>query len=202
MSAIRLEKFINPVQIDTHARLISIAEIEALKKEAFEAGIKEGANAASAAFSAEQSRCLSRIQEVIGDAFFAREEASRKTLTSLHPLLETMLETLAPSLGQTGLSAEISRIVDEAITSAPEESITVFVPQGLGKGISQMLANAPGPVHVLEDANIQAGQAKIEWSGGFDKIDLQQSAAHVTQAIDDFFMELSETNLKEVKNVG
>ena len=202
MSAIRLEKFVNPVQIDTHARLVSMAEIEALKQEAFEAGIKEGANAASEAFSAEQSRCLSRIQEVIGDAFFAREEAHRNTLASLHPLLETMLETLAPSLGQTGLSAEISRIVSEAITTAPEESISVFVPEGLGKDISQMLANSAGSIHVVEDPKIHAGQAKIEWSGGFDKIDLQQSAENVAQAIDDFFLELSESNLNEAKNVG
>ena len=202
MSAIRLEKFANPVQIDTHARLVSMAEIEALKQEAFETGIKEGAKAASDAFSAEQSRCLSRIQEVIGDAFFAREEAHRNTMTSLHPLLETMLETLAPSLGQTGLSAEISRIVTEAVTTAPDETISIFVPEGLGKDIAQMLASSAGSVHVIEDPKIKSGQAQIEWSGGFDRIDLQQSADHVAKAIDDFFLELSETNLNEAQNVG
>lgn len=202
MSAIRLEKFINPVQIDTHARLVSMAEIEALKQEAFEAGIQEGANAASDAFSAEQSHCLSRIQEIIGDAFFAREEAHRNTMASLHPLLETMLETLAPSLGETGLSAEISRIVTEAITAAPEESISISVPEGMGQDISQMLANSEGTVHVIEDPKIKPRQAQIEWSGGFDKIDLQQSANQVAKAIDNFFLELSETNQNEATNVG
>ena len=82
MGAVRLQKF---ASVDVGARLVDSLEIQAIRKEAHEAGIREGAAAASNAFATEQSRSLAHIHEAIGDTFFAREEAYRLAMTSLQP---------------------------------------------------------------------------------------------------------------------
>ncbi len=202
MSAIRLEKFRHPARPNTGARVISDDEIEAIRREAHEEGIREGAAAASAAFSSEQSRCLARIQEVVGDAFFAREEAHRLALTSLHPLLSTLLETLAPSLGQTGLAAELSRIVEEAVRTTPEETLNIYVPSGMQTEVAETLMQADAKINVREDTALNTNQTRIEWNGGFDLIDLDASAAAVNAAIDDFYAELNRTTANEVQHVN
>lgn len=202
MSAIRLEKFRHPARPNSGARVISDEEIEAIKREAHEAGIREGAAAASAAFSSEESRSLSRIQEVVGDAFFAREEAHRLALTSLHPLLTTLLDTLAPSLGQTGLAAELSRIVEEAVRTTPEETLNIYVPDGMQKEFAETLMQTGAKITVREDPALTEKQTRIEWNGGFDLIDLDASAAAINVAIDDFYAELNRTTANEVQHVN
>ncbi len=195
MAAIRLEKFTNIQAVDHGARLVSGPEIEAVRKEAYEKGVRDGAEAASNAFSSEQSRCLSRIQEVIGDTYFAREEAHRLALSSLRPLVEEMANSLAPALCSKGLSAEISHIMGEAAQRAPDDILTVFVPAGLETEISALLDRSDPSVHVKKDVNLNRSEVRVEWGGGFDRIDLDAVAADVLGAVNDFFEEVE--NLTE-----
>ena len=200
MPAIRLEKFVRPLHHNIGARLISESEIEAIKKESYEAGIREGAAAATEAFSTEKSRCLSRIEEVIGDAFFAREEAHRLALTSLHPLIVALVETLAPELGRSGLSAEIAAVVENAARNAVESSLTVFTPDGMSDEVSILLAKGDNSVQVIEDSTLSGSQSRISWNGGFDTIDLGSAADAALTAIDLFFNELEQPIEAEVKH--
>lgn len=200
MPAIRLEQFIQPLHHNIGARLISESEIEAIKKESFEAGIREGAAAATEAFSTEKSRCLSRIEEVIGDAFFAREEAHRLALTSLHPLIVALVDTLAPALGRSGLSAEIAAVVKSAARNAMESSLTVFTPTEMVDEIADLLAKGDSSVQVIEDQSLTESQARISWNGGFDTIDLGSATEAARTAIDLFFNELEQPIEAEVRH--
>lgn len=199
MASIRLEKFAYVHPSEPGNRLISNDEIEAIRKEAFEAGIREGAAATSEAFSSEQSRCLSRIQEVIGDTFFAREEAHRLALSSLRPLIETLAEAMAPALSNAGLSAEIAKIAEEAAMRAPDETLTVFVPTGMGSDIAEILERPEPAVSISEDAQLNSTQARVSWSGGFDLIDLGATSAAAIAAIDGFFTEVEKLPDLEVQ---
>lgn len=192
MASIRLEKFAYVHHSEPGTKLVSGEEIEAIRKEAFEAGIRDGASAASEAFSSEQSRCLSRIQEVIGDTFFARAEAHRLALTSLRPLIESLAKAMAPALGNAGLSAEIAKIAEEAAVRAPDDTLTVFVPSGMGSYITEMLEGSNPAVRISEDPMLQPTQARVNWSGGFDLIDLDAASAAAIAAIDGFFNEVNQ----------
>ena len=192
MATIRLEKFTNIHTMDHSARLVSGPEIEAVRKEAYENGVRDGAEAASDAFSSEQSRCLSRIQEVIGDTYFAREEAHRLALTSLRPLVEEMANALAPALCRKGLSSEISRIMGEAAQRAPDDILTVFVPAGLETEIAALLDLSDPSVHVKKDANLNGLEVRVEWGGGFDRIDLDAVTSDVLGAVSGFFAEVED----------
>jgi len=202
MASIRLEKFAYIHHSEPGTKLVSGEEIDAIRKEAFEAGIRDGAAAASEAFSSEQSRCLSRVQEVIGDTFFAREEAHRMALTSLRPLIESLAETMAPALSNAGLSAEIAKIAEEAAIRAPEDLLTVLVPTGMGSGIAEMLRGSNPAVSVSEDPILQSAQARVNWSGGFDLIDLGAASAAVIAAIDEFFTEVAQLPEMELQHAN
>lgn len=202
MASIRLEKFAYVHHSEPGTKLVSGEEIEAIRKEAFEAGVRDGAAAASEAFSSEQSRCLSRVQEVIGDTFFAREEAHRLALSSLRPLIESLVEAIAPALSNAGLSAEIAKIAEEAAIRAPDDTLTVFVPSGMGSDIAEMLEGANPAVSISEDQTLQTTQARVNWSGGFDLIDLSATSAAAIAAIDGFFNEVEQLPKMEIRHAN
>ena len=202
MASIRLEKFAYVHRSESGTKLVSSEEIEAIRKEAFEAGIRDGAVAASEAFSSEQVRCLSRIQEVIGDTFFAREEAHRLALSSLRPLIETLAEAIAPALSNAGLSAEIARIAEDAAARAPDDTLTVIVPFGMGSDIADILEGANPTVMISEDPMLQPTQARVSWSGGFDLINLDATSAAAIAAIDGFFNEVERRSKMEIQHAN
>lgn len=202
MASIRLEKFAYVHHSEPGTKLVSGEEIEAIRTEAFEAGIHEGAAAASEAFSSEQSRCLSRIQEVIGDTFFAREEAHRLALSSLRPLIESLAETMAPALSSAGLSAEIAKIAEDAAFHAPDDRLTVFVSTGKRSGIEKLLQSASPAISISEDPKLQSTQARVSWSGGFNLIDLAATATAAITAIDGFFTEVEKMPEMELQHAN
>ena len=202
MASIRLEKFAYVHHSEPGTKLVSGEEIEAIRKEAFEAGVRDGAAAASDAFSSEQSRCLSRVQEVIGDTFFAREEAHRLALSSLHPLIKSLAEAMAPALSNAGLSTEIAKIAEEAAIRAPNDTLTVFVPDGMGSDIGEMLLGVSPEVSISEDPMLESTQARVSWSGGFDLIDLGATSAAVIAAIDAFFNEVEQLPEMEIRHAN
>jgi hypothetical protein len=202
MASIRLENFAYVHPSVPGTKLVSGEEIEVIRKEAFEAGIHDGAAAASEAFSSEQSRCLSRIQEVIGDTFFAREEAHRLALSSLRPLIESLAEAMAPALSGAGLSAEIAKIAEGAAIRAPDDRLTVFVPSGMGSDIDELLEGENPVVSVSEDPMLQPTQARVSWSDGFDLIDLGATSAAAIAAIDGFFNEVEQLPEMEIQHAN
>jgi len=202
MASIRLERFAYVHHSEPGTKLVSGEEIEAIRQEAFEAGIRDGAAAASEAFSSEQSRCLSRVQEVIGDTFFAREEAHRLALSSLRPLIESLAEAIAPALSNTGLSAEIAKIAEDAAIRAPDDTLTIFVPSGMGDGLAEMLEKAIPAVSISEDPTLQSTQARVSWNGGFDLIDLGATSAAAIVAVDGFFNEIKQLPEMEIQHAN
>ena len=202
MTTIRLEKFTDFHCAHVSARLVSDAEIEIIRNEAFESGIREGAAAATEAFSSEQSRCLSRIQEVIADTFFAREEAHRLALSSLRPLIEALSEAIAPELCKHGLSAEIAKIAQEAARRAPDDTLTVFVASDAVEEVSTMLRRSNPAVVVLEDFGLKSSEARVCWNEGFNRIDLNAAATAAMAAIDGFFCELAPSENMKVQNAN
>ena len=202
MTAIRLEKFTTVRGVSADARIVSEAEIETIRKEAFENGVRDGAAAATDAFSSEHARCLSRIQEAIGDTFFAREEAHRQALASLRPLIEAVSEAIAPELCRYGLSAEIAKIAQEAAIRAPEAKLTVFVAHDRVEEISSMLNQSNPALLLSEDSDLGPAEARVCWSGGFNQIDLSAAASSASVAINEFFCEIESPENTKVQNAN
>jgi len=200
MSAIRLEKFLHPVRPNAVARIVSPEEIEEIRKEAYENGVRDGADAASAAFSTTQSQTLARIHEVIGDAFLVREEAHRTALSSLRPLVLSLLQALAPALAKTGLSYEVADAVEYVVRTAPGDSLTIFVSAEDKPEIESLFTNSSTQLEILVDPDLAPQQARIGWNDGFDLIDLAANKQAVEDSINAYFAELDRQQKTEVNN--
>ncbi len=201
MPAIRLEQFI--IAPTTQTKLVeetpSLEKIETLKREAYEQGVKAGAAAASEAFAAEQTRCLANIQESIDDEIMTREEAHRAALSSFAPLISSLVKTLAPELANSALAAEISASVSQALQSLPDTRLSIQVSENMSADISRMFAHKANLIDVAASGELSDVQAKVQWGGGFDQIDLGETANRATMAIEEFFNEL-KAEVIEVNN--
>lgn len=201
-SAIRLEKFVHPVQLGTNARLVSQHELASIRKEAHEAGIREGAAAASAAFSSEEARCITQIKEVIADVFFVREDAHRLVLLSLKPLILSLVETMAPALRETTLPLEVTEIITSYANEAPEQFLDISVPTGSAKEISELIGNGLHKITLSEDTSLPTSQVKISWEGGFDLIDTAACSDAVLNAVSQFFDTIEEQETLKVSHAS
>lgn len=200
MSAIRLEKFTRPHAFQSTVRVISEAEIEAIRQEGFEDGVREGAAAASEAFSSEQSRSLIQIQELVEDAFFTREEAHQQALCSLRPLIASLIETFTRVLDHTDLVSQIAGIIDKHTRNGTKSTLEISVAQGLGPETTRLLDQQATSVAVIEDPTLTDVQARVSWGGGFDSIDLDSTVTAVTEAVESFFSELNQPYNAEVQH--
>ncbi len=192
MPAIKLEKFSYPVLAGAAAKVVTTEELEALRQEAFEDGVREGASAASEAFTTAQSQTLAKIHEIIGDAFFSREEARQLALRSLRPLVESIAQALAPELSRSGLGAEIAALVEQATREAPPDRLDIRIAPEMAQDLGSAFSNTSG-VSVTGDDTLSDGQVIVEWSGGFDRIDLAQNQDKVLSAIQSYFDALDRT---------
>lgn len=186
MATVLLQNFADAREAGADTQILSSRNIQAIRTEAREAGIREGAAAAGEAFESEQSKSLARIQEAIGDTFFAREEAYRLALNSLKPLVLKIAETIAPALCQQGLSAEIADIVQDAARRAPDDRLTVFVSPDMATKTAPLFDANPN-VDVREDSELTITDARVDWSGGYDRLDLAAVSDSVLSAIHTFF---------------
>lgn len=191
MSAIKLEKFSFPVTAGSAAQVVTTEELDAIKKQAFEEGIREGAAAASEAFSTGRSDTLASIHEAVSDACFSREEAHQLALRSLRPLINRMLEALVPELAQRGLAAEISAVVERAAREVPDAQPTIHVAPDIAEDVARQFEDYTG-ISIVADETLEQGQARAEWDGGFDLINLGQTADNVRLAIETYFAELEQ----------
>lgn len=113
-----------------------------------------------------------------------------------------MAEAIAPSLSNAGLSAEIAKIAEEAAIRAPDDTLTIFVPPGIGSVFAEMLVAKNPAVAVSEDPMLQPTQARVSWSGGFDLIDLGATADAAIAAISRFFDEVEQLPETEIRHAN
>lgn len=189
MTAIRLEKFANPVLPGNGTRLISLAEIVAIKQEAREEGIRQGAAAATQAFKTEQSQSISQIKEAINDSNLVREEAHRLAVGSLQGLIKTITKTLAPVAASTSLTEEIMRIASAAASKIDTYEVIVFVSCKRLEAVQDIFGKT---LTVKTDDTLSGDQARVEWNDGYDFIDIAATEQALNSAIDEFFAELNQ----------
>ena len=117
-------------------------------------------------------------------------------------IIEALSETIAPELCKYGLSAEIAKVSQEAAIRAPDDALTVFVATEMVGEISTMLSRSNPAVSVSEDSALGPAEARVCWSGGFNRIDLNAAATAAIAAIDGFFCEIESPENRKVQNAN
>lgn len=191
MGVLKLESFSHETEI--RKGISRFESFESLREQAFNDGIKSGADAASRAFEAEKIRTLTPILEALNDMAFAQIEARQMVLGSLQPMIDEMVNSILPQCAAEGLGAEISAVVSRAFEKSPQCQIVIAVAPESVSSIQQLLASAKADYSVVPDATLDELGAKISWQGGHDEINLNAAIADIRTAISNFFTTTEKT---------
>ncbi len=191
MSFPKLESFSHDVEI--RKGISRFESFESLRDTAFNDGVKSGAEAASRAFEAEKIRTLSPILEALNDLSFSQIEARQSALNSMRPMIEKLVESVLPEAARHGLSKEISALLAQAYEKAPQARIVISVAPDALTAMRSALAPAKADFSIEADSGLSELQAKVEWQGGHDRIDLSAALSEVHMAIENFFDRIEKT---------
>jgi len=185
MAVLKLESFSHDVEI--RKGISQFESFEALRQNAYNDGVKNGAEAATRAFEAEKLRTLGPILEALNDMAFSQIEARHVLLTSLKPMIESLVSAVLPHCARQGLASEIEAIITAACEKSPQSRIIIQVAPDAVAAISAMLAPAKADFIVKGDEALDALRAKISWQGGYDALNLDAALSDMRAVVDDFF---------------
>ena len=183
MSAYRLETF-SPAS-GYGAPRISLAQrqIEAAREAAYEDGFLAGQALATETYFQDESRLTSELVEAIADARLTNEAARRHVSASLAPMVEALVAGITPALAEAGLGGEIARLVERALSRAPEARPRLRCAPELAGRIEALLAALGLDACVEAAPELLPREAQIFWDQGYDHLDLDACIAHVRDCI-------------------
>jgi len=191
MSVLKLESFSHDVEI--RRGISKFESFEALRESAYSEGVKSGADAASRAFEDEKIRTLAPILEALNDKGFSQIEASHTVLTSMRPMVEQLVETVLPESARLGFGAEVAALLSKAYEKAPTARIVISVAPDAVASIQSLLAPSKADFLVQPDTCLDGLQARVNWQGGYDQIDLDATLKDLRAAINTFFNTFEKT---------
>jgi len=191
MSTLKLESFSHDVEI--RRGISKFESFEALRDNAYSDGVKSGAEAASRAFEDEKIRTLAPILEALNDMSFSQVEACQAMLKSMRPMVEQLVQTVLPEATRQGFGAEVAALICKAYEKAPASQIEIHVATDAVASIQTFLAPAKADFLIVPDSTLDGLQARVNWLGGYDQIDLNGALENVNAAIDAFFNTIEKT---------
>lgn len=191
MSVLKLESFSHDVEI--RRGISKFESFEALRDSAYSDGVKSGADAASRAFESEKIRTLAPILEALNDMSFTQIEACQMMLKSMQPLVEQFVKTVLPESARLGFGTEVAASLCKAFEKAPTAQIIISVAPDAVSSIQSLLAPSKADFSVVGEQALTGLQARVNWQGGYDQIDLEAALKDTHAAIDTFFNNIEKT---------
>ncbi len=183
MTAFRLETFA-PAADPARARADEAARRqEAAREEAYRDGFLAGQSAAMDSFLEDQARLTSDLIEALNDANLGNEAARRHVAASVAPMVRALCEAITPALAETGLFAEIARLVTLALEAAPEARPRLRCAPELVPTLEAILAERGLDATVEMAPDLLPREAQVFWDQGYDQLDLDACVAQIRHCI-------------------
>lgn len=184
MSGYRLETFTPAEDGSGPPRRSQVDErIEAVREEAYHAGFLAGQAMATEACLDDQTRLTSAFIEALADARVTNEAARRHVAESIAPMLEALVDAIAPTLADVGIGGEVARLVERALLHAPSARPRLRLAPELCDTVEAALRER-GLAATLEEApELMPREAQIFWDQGYDHLDLDACIAQVRACI-------------------
>lgn len=179
MTPYRLQTFA-PGEDAARARALEIERrIAEAREEARDAGYLAGRGEAAEAYLADQARLTSELIEVLSDARLTNEAARRHVAASLAPVIEHLCAAITPALAETGLFAEITRLVARAVEAAPAALPRLRCAPEVAP-VARRVLNARGlDAEVRAEPGLGPREARLAWDQGYDHLDLDACVAKI-----------------------
>ncbi|WP_299131636.1 hypothetical protein [uncultured Amaricoccus sp.] len=179
MTAFRLQTFA-PAADPARARAAELdRRLGAAREDAYRDGFLAGQSAAVENFLGDQARLTSDLIEALNDASLGNEAARRHVAASVAPMVRALCEAITPALAETGLFAEISRLVTVALDAAPEARPRLRCAPELAPTLTSILAERGIAATVEAAPELLPREAQVFWDQGYDHLDLDACVAQI-----------------------
>lgn len=176
--------------------------LERERNEAYGRGFKDGVNVTNDAIENERNRLLASISEMIGDRNFTHEEAAQKIMRSLSPLIDVVIRRVAPALAGTSFHATLDDLVTTACKRATNGGVILQVPAGQGSVFEAHFADRDLDLSVTENHDFGPREARVDWDGGTDSIDLDKIVSEIDHKLNEFLQTMNEGNDERARDAG
>jgi len=173
------------------------AELEALKREAFNAGYASGRDDVLKTGEAAAAEVSAALAATLQEASFTYHEARSQLLTALRPLLTQLVELVLPDLARATLAERVAGEIAAAADMATAAEVRVHAAPETLETLERLAdRNAGVPVDLDADPTLGPGQVLLQFADGERQIDLDELLEGIRSAVSGYL----EDNLQEAAN--
>lgn len=166
---------------------VSQADANDRVRSSFDDGYKEGWVDAQAAAASEQQQINADMATALQEAGFAYFEARQHIFNSMRPLLEAMVQQVLPPLAEETLIHHIIDKVQE-IAQVTEPPLTILCSPETEAPLRALVEEQLSfPVDVKPEVTLTASQAMLQFADGQTAIDLGETIAKISTAVENFY---------------
>ncbi len=197
MPPLALEDFDTVATSQPQAHRITEAEVEDIRRNAYENGFHAGASDAIAAAQADEARLSEELLSSLQDLSFGFHEASAHLMANVTPVLKSVLDTVMPRLMSETVGYTILETVEPLIEEAAGVPVRLLVSPDEAPAIRTIIGElADVPFVIVEDPALARGKAHLKVGAVERQIDVSGVLDRISAAVD----AVSELNTRKTAN--
>ena len=167
------------------APVVPEADVERIRREAYENGFQAGAADAVAAFQADEARLSSEFVATLRDLSFGFHEAATHVMSNVAPVLKAVVDTVLPRLMSETVGYTILEAVEPLMQEASDMPVRLLVAPDEAPAIRQIIGESGDvPFVVVEDPALQRGRANLKIGAVERQIDVSGVLDRISAAVD------------------
>jgi flagellar assembly protein FliH len=164
---------------------VSEAEVEAVRREAYENGFQAGATDAVAALHADEARLSAELVARLQDMSFGFHEASAHVIANVVPVLKSIVGTVLPKVMAETVGHTILEAAEPLVAEAAGIPVRVLCAPAEVSAVRAVIGeNADVPFVIVEDPSLAPGSATLKLGDAERRVDVAGVLEHITASID------------------
>lgn len=170
---------------ETVAPAITEAEVEEIRRNAYENGFQAGATEAIAAAEAEATRLSTDLVSRLQDMSFGFHEAAAHVMANVTPVLKSMIDTVLPRMMAETVGHTILETVEPLVEEAAGIPVRLLVCPAEASTIRDLIGEeADLPFVIVEDPGLEPGCAHLKLGEIERRIDVADALGRMSEAVD------------------
>jgi flagellar biosynthesis/type III secretory pathway protein FliH len=160
------------------------AEVEQIRRDAYESGFRAGATDAVAAFQSEEARLSAELVTTLRDLSFGFHEASAHVMSNVAPVLKAVVDTVLPRLMTETVGHTILEAVEPLVREASGIPVRLLVSRDEAPAIRQIIGESGDmPFVIVADPALERGRAHLRIGAVERRIDVSGALDRISAAV-------------------
>lgn len=202
MALLQLETFSPLGATETSASQETAKLIAKAYRDGHAKGFQQGADESAREHAEVQDQLRGQLIEALRDDAMEQHAAQTAAVASLLPVIDAMVNTLAPALAEAGFAEQLTTHLRTALDHRPNLRPVLHCAPEAAATLQAALTDWPVASEVVEDNRLTPLEAKLHWDDGFDHIDLDRCLAEMTESIARFRQALAPDQNEDLSHVG